>query len=39
MTVVFTVIGTISSFFMCVDSQSELTDIEMSRPFSFIICQ
>lgn len=38
MTVVFIVIGTISSFF-CVDSQSELTDIEMSRPFSFRICQ
>lgn len=38
MTVVFTVIGTVLLFF-CVDSQPELTDTEMSRPFSFIICQ
>lgn len=38
MTVVFTVIGTISSFF-CVDRQAGLTDFEMSRTFPFVICQ
>lgn len=26
-------------FFFCVDRQSELTDVEMSGPLSFIICQ